>query len=82
LQKTTANTDKKPNPKTGHGPTVQEKLPVVEVVHELDEADKACPSCGGELGEMQGQSEDSDEIDVVERSFRILRHRRSKYRCS
>jgi len=77
-----ANADKKPKAKTGHGPTVQEKLPVVEVVHELDEADKACPSCGGKLGQMQGQFEDSEEIDVVERSFRILRHRRTKYRCS
>jgi transposase len=77
-----AKADKQPKPQTGHGPTLQEKLPVIEVVHELDEADKACPSCGGALGEMQGQSEDSDEIDVVERSFRILRHQRTKYRCS
>jgi len=74
--------DNKPKARTGHGPTVQEKLPVVEVVHDLDEADKACPSCGGELGAMQGQFEESGEIDVVERSFRVLRHRRSKYRCS
>jgi len=52
------------------------------VVHELDEADKSCPSCGGRLGVMQGQFEDSEEIDVVERSFRVLRHRRTKYRCN
>jgi len=77
-----ANADKQPKAQTGHGPTVQEKLPVVEVVHELDEADKACPSCGGNLGVMQGQFEESEEIDVVERSFRIVRHRRTKYRCT
>lgn len=77
-----SSTDKKAKAQTGHGPTAQESLPIVEVVHELDEADKACPSCGGELGAMQGQFEESEEVDVVERSFRILSRRRAKYRCS
>lgn len=77
-----ANAGTKARPQTGHGPSVQEKLPVVDVVHELDEADKACPGCGGVLAAMQGQFEDSDEVDVVERSFRVVRHRRSKYRCN
>jgi transposase len=75
------NGDDAPSPQRGHGPSVQPNLPIVEAVHELDEADKACPSCGGEMGEMSGQFEESEEVDVVERSFRIVRHKRKKYRC-
>jgi transposase len=66
----------------GHGPRSQPELPLVEVVHTLDEPDRACPACGGELAEMTGQSEDSEEIDVIERSYRVVRHRRQKYRCA
>lgn len=66
----------------GHGPTVQPDLPVVEEVHVLDEPDRTCPKCGGDLREMAGQYEESDEIDVVERSFRIVRHKRQKYVCA
>jgi len=65
----------------GHGPREQKALPIVEVVHELDEPDQACPSCGGDLEPMAGQFEEAEEIDVVERSFRIVRHKRQKYRC-
>jgi transposase len=65
----------------GHGPRSQPELPLVEVVHSLDAPDRACPACGGALAEMTGQSEDSEEIDVVERSYRLVRHRRQKYRC-
>jgi len=71
-----------PAPRTGHGPTTQAKLPIVEVVHTLDEPDRACPCCGGRLHEMAGQFEEADEVDVVERSFRIVRRKRQKYRCS
>lgn len=74
-----ARTDKPA--RTGHGPTVQEKLPLVDQVHTLDEADRSCPGCGGGLDVMQGQFEESEEVDVVERSFRVVRHRRTKYRC-
>jgi transposase len=65
----------------GHGPRSQPPLPLVEVVHTLDEPDRACPACGGALAEMAGQYEESEEIDVVERSYRLVRHRRQKYRC-
>ncbi len=65
----------------GHGPREQKALPIVEVVHELDEPDQACRSCGGDLEPMAGQFEEAEEIDVVERSFRIVRHKRQKYRC-
>lgn len=65
----------------GHGPREQPELPVTEVVHTLDEPDLTCPKCGGDLKEWKDQFEDSEEIDVVERSFRVVRHRRQKYRC-
>ena len=68
-------------PRRGHGPTAQPSLPVVEEVHRLDEPDCVCPQCGGVLAEWADQFEEAEEIDVVERSFRIVRHRRQKYRC-
>jgi transposase len=68
-------------PQPGHGPREQKALPIVEVVHELDEPDQACRSCGGALEPMTDQFEEADEIDVVERSFQIVRHKRQKYRC-
>lgn len=71
--------DRKPQP--GHGPREQPRLPVVEQVHELDDADKVCNACGGGLRPMAGQFEEADEVDIVERSFRIVRHKRQKYRC-
>jgi transposase len=77
-----AKRDDDREPQRGHGPSAQPKLPIVEVIHKLDEADKACPSCGGVLAEMGEQFEESEEVDVVERSFRLVRHKRTKYRCS
>jgi transposase len=68
-------------PRRGHGPRPQLELPVVEQTHQLDEPDRMCPKCGGELGEWNDQYEQSEEIDVVERSFRLVRHKRQKYRC-
>jgi transposase len=67
---------------TGHGPREQPALPIVERAHVLDEADQTCPSCGGHLAEMAGQSEDSEEVDVLERQFVLVRHKRKKYRCA
>jgi transposase len=31
---------------------------------------------------IAAQFEEHEEIDVVERSYRIVRHRRQKYRCA
>jgi len=76
-----AKPSEKPEPR-GHGPRPQPTLPTLEVVHALDEADRTCPACGGELAEMAGQHEESEEIDVVERSYRLVRHKRKKYRCA
>lgn len=68
-------------PKTGHGPRQQE-LPIIERVHELDEPDRVCTSCGGGLQEWTGQFEESTEVDILERRFVQLKHKRKKYRCA
>jgi transposase len=68
-------------PQTGHGPTPQPELAILEQVHELPETQKACPSCGGDLVALGEQCEESEEISVVERRFVVVRHRRKKYRC-
>src|SRR5437762_5276521 len=65
----------------GHGPRDQAARPVVEVVHTRPDDAAPCPQCGGTLAPWKEQYEEADEIDVVERSFRIVRHRRQKYRC-
>jgi transposase len=70
-----------PKRKRGHGPTAQPSLPMTERVHTLDEPDQTCTSCGGRLGAWPGQFEESEEVDVVARSFRLVVHRRQKYRC-
>ena len=76
-------TEAKPQrqPQPGHGPTPQPALPVVEQIHQLDEADKVCNACGGDLRPIKDQFEQADEVDVVERTFRIVRHKRQKYGC-
>ncbi len=72
------------SPKTsrsGHGPTKQVQLPVIDTVHVLEDKEPSCPACGLPLETMAGQYEDSEEITVVERRFVVTRHRRQKYRC-
>jgi transposase len=68
-------------PQTGHGPSAQPELPIHEEVFELDEPDRACPKCGGDLTSMEGQFEESEVVDVVERTFRLVREKRQKYVC-
>lgn len=67
-------------PQVGHGPRQQE-LPIIERIHELDAADRVCTSCGGALQEWAGQFEESIEVDLLERRFVKLKHKRKKYRC-
>jgi len=73
--------DDKPAQK-GHGPKLQPKLDVQEVLYELDAPDRTCPSCGKELTAWEDKTDDSDEVDVIERRFVLVRHRRQKYRCA
>ena len=65
----------------GHGPRDQAELPRLEQVHTLDAADETCPKCGAQLQQFAGQFEEADEVDVVERRFVLVKHKRQKYRC-
>lgn len=56
-----------------------EHLPRIEVVHELPEHERVCPHDGTTL-ECFGE-ETSEQLDVEPIRFRVLRHRRLKYRC-
>jgi transposase len=76
-------TPRAPRPaQPGHGPRPQERLPLVELVHELPEGERECKACGGKLERMAGQTEDAEEITVEERSYKLVLHRRQKYRCA
>ncbi len=68
-------------PRKGHGPTEQPELELVSEEHELPPGEQQCPSCGGSLEPLGDQFEESEEVDVVERRFVLVRHRRRKYRC-
>ena len=65
-----------PAPQRGHGPRAQAPLPLVDIVHTHPDAAVPCPQCGGTLEPWTNQYEEAEEIDVIERSFRIVRHRR------
>jgi transposase len=69
-------------PQTGHGPREQLQLEQVERSHDVDVHDRVCTQCGGQLQEWVGQFEESEEIDVIERRYVRLKHKRKKYRCS
>ena len=56
-----------------------EHLPRIDVVHELAEHERVCPHDGAAL-EAFGE-EVSEQLDVEPMRFRVLRHRRVKYRC-
>lgn len=73
---------RKDTPQTGHGPTEQPQLRIIEQTHVLPEDERACPAtkCDGTLVES-GLSEDSDEVDIIRREYVIRRHARPKYRC-
>lgn len=71
-------------PKTsqrGHGPKAQPDLPIEEVTHSLEEEDRKCSICGETLTEMGDQVEESEEITVIGVQYKILKHKRQKYRC-
>lgn len=71
----------KNKPQTGHGPTPQPNLPVIEENFDLDEADKMCPKCGGSLEEWEGQEDETEVIDVVERKWVVRKRKFKKYHC-
>jgi transposase len=65
----------------GHGPRQQPMLRVEEKIHSIPECDRACCVCGGSVKQWEGQFEESEEVDIVQREFKITRHKRQKYRC-
>jgi transposase len=56
-----------------------EHLPRIDVMHELSEAERVCPNDGARLEAFA--EETSEQLDVEPARFRVLRHRRVKYRC-
>lgn len=73
---------KKQTPQTGHGPTAQPELRVVEQVHDRPDDERECPAtgCDGTLTES-GLAEESEEVHIIRREYVIRRHVRPKYRC-
>ena len=80
-RETNPDDDKPKKPRCGHGPKSQPNLPVEKVTHTLEEDDRICSICGKTLTEMGDQAEESEEITVVGVEYKILKHRRQKYRC-
>lgn len=80
-ESSSAHAEEERAPQTGHGPREQAELRQIERVHDLDEPDRVCAQCGGELKAWDGQHEESEEIDVIERTYVRVLHRRKKYRC-
>lgn len=72
--------DKPKKPQKGHGPKDQPRLPVEQIDHYFKDA-PTCPCCGDTPSVWEGQFEESEEITVVETTFKLIKHRRAKYRC-
>jgi len=68
-------------PRRGHGPRSQPDLPIEVLTHTVPEEDRTCLICGKVLVEMGEQAEESEEITVVRAEYKIVNHRRQKYRC-
>ena len=70
-------------PQKGHGPKPQPQLPIEHFDHYFVDTDvPPCPCCGGTPELWKGQFEQSEEITLVQTTFKIVVHRRAKYRCS
>ncbi len=70
-----------PQKRRGHGPRPQPDLPFEVVTHTMAEEERTCSICGRVMVEMGEQAEESEEITVVGVEYKILKHRRQKYRC-
>jgi transposase len=68
--------------RSGHGPTSQPDLPIVERYHELPADQRDCPACGGTLTAMAGQYETAERITTVKLTYQVEHHHRQKYRCA
>ncbi len=63
--------------KRGRKP-LPEKLPRVEVVHDIDDSDKIC-ACGCHLTRIG--EEVSEQLDIIPAKIQVIRHIRPKYAC-
>ena len=76
-----ANVVEAPQQRRGHGPRPQPDLPFEVVTHTMSEEERTCSICGQVMAEMGDQVEESEEITLVGVEYKILKHRRQKYRC-
>jgi len=74
--------DEEKNKQKGHGPTEQANLPIEETFFNLPKDNQVCDLCGGDLAEWKDQFEESEEVTVVERTFKLRKIKRRKYRCT
>ena len=58
------------------------QLPIEELVHKRSGEERDCPRCGDPMHEAAGRTTDHDVIYVVQRKYRIRRHRSQHYRCN
>lgn len=74
--------EKKPRRKqTGHGPTPQPLLPLVDVVQVLAANECSCAKCQGDLRAMGEQFEETTLVSAVEVHYEVKLHKQQKYRC-
>jgi transposase len=78
--KGTGSKDEPSEPRTGHGPTPQPNLEVIEEHFQVTEPG-SCDVCGGVPADWPGQVEESEEITVVERKFILKKILKHKARC-
>ena len=69
------------NPKTGHGPTKQPRLPVRVVNVELHEEERSCRSCGEMMVAVPGMTHDTKQVTALRRQFYIDLQKCQTYRC-
>ena len=58
------------------------QLPIEELIHKRSEEEGDCPRCGDPMQEVDGKTTDHDVVYVVQRKYKIRRHRSQHYRCN
>jgi len=67
--------------KTGHGPTLQPRLPIEIKTYELAEDDQTCDVCGKILLPRDGLTQESELITVVGVQFKVEKVMQTVYGC-
>ncbi len=76
-RKNTKDKDER-DPETGGGRNEQDELPFETQRCELSDEERTCPCCGGLAETMEGAFETSELIDVVQRTFKVIKVEREK----